>query len=92
MVFTHKIDFYSKIRNYLKNVLAHIIEYLIKIVLAHIIECFYTTLNYVKNGMEGKCKGIKRVQSASIMRADVAFLYFDSLSNRLFELIQFIKF
>jgi hypothetical protein len=27
--------------------------------------------------MEGKCKGIKRVQSASIMRADVAFLYFE---------------
>jgi len=25
--------------------------------------------------MEGKCKGIKSVQSASIMRADVVFLY-----------------
>ncbi len=33
-----------------------------------------------KNGMDGKCKGIKRVQSASIMRADVAFLYFDPYS------------
>ncbi len=31
-----------------------------------------------KNGMDGKCKGIKRVQSVSIKRADFAFLYLDS--------------
>ena len=28
--------------------------------------------------MDGKCKGINRVQSVSIMRADFAFLYLDS--------------
>jgi hypothetical protein len=27
--------------------------------------------------MEGKCNGVNRVQSASIMRADFAFLYWD---------------
>jgi len=41
MFFTHKIDFYSKIKNYLKKVLAHIIEYLIKNSVLH-------KLNYVK--------------------------------------------
>ena len=68
MVSTHKIDFYLKKKNYLKKRFSSYYYTKIKMVSTHII---------VKNGMEGKFNGVIRVQSASIMRADFAFLYWD---------------
>jgi len=78
MVFTHKIDLYSKKKNYLKKVLAHIIEYLIKIVSTHI-----------KLSKKNACNhDIQMIFCSSITK----FIFFSSEKIVKYELKRFSRF